>query len=255
MPEISETPIDQFTSLAKIPPGEFPALMGGEQAVAEVVDASTGQPVLTGAVQSARVAGSQIWVPNASIGSHRLRIGSSGGANIPLQWFPEGTADTATPPVTIYGDAAGTEVEVGMSSSDPAGSTRSSQLSSHSGAADADVKIVGLLINPSYSRSITMKLTSTGEGEIDDFHRARDFLQAGYVDISLSATVSGTSAVTFASAFTAAPFVVCSTDNRVYVGAGESVGTTGFTAAVRHVDNTSDTLTVRCYWVAVNAAA
>jgi len=73
--EVTEKVIRQFEPLSKVPSGEFPALMGGDQAVAEVIDSSTGRPVLVGQVQSSKVIGSTVWSPLENEGENRVSFG------------------------------------------------------------------------------------------------------------------------------------------------------------------------------------
>ena len=92
-------------------------------------------------------------------------------------------------------------------------------------------------------------------------HDMLEGIQAGFVDVSLAAASSGTAAVTFARAYTAAPIVVLTGNSAGTAGlvaklsSGTPPSTTGFTAAVQHVAGTSTTATVRVYWMAIGNPA
>jgi len=93
----------------------------------------------------------------------------------------------------------------------------------------------------------------------DDTFKAPKFaygIQSGVITVSLVSQSVNTATVTFATAFPAAPQVVCTGENVTSSGLVAkidpgSISSTGFRASVTHVANTSLTANVPVHWIAV----
>lgn len=99
-----------------------------------------------------------------------------------------------------------------------------------------------------------------GSGYLGGAHphdHSPESIQVGSVNISVVASITGSVAVVFGTAFAVAPKVIASVGTTA-VPSGVAaynisvfdVATTGFTAFARHIDGTSTTITVPIMWVA-----
>lgn len=108
------------------------------------------------------------------------------------------------------------------------------------------------------ARPVSGTPIETGWG--DQVHDAIEGIQSGFVDVTLTASATGTAAVTFARAYATAPAVVL-VGNSVSaalvakLSSSTPPSTTGFTAVVQHAAGTSTSATVRVYWIAVGTPA
>lgn len=270
MPEISEKPIDQFTNLSKIPQGQFPALMGGDQAVAEVVDASTGRPVLTGAVSSSQIVGSQIWSPVGISDQSQVRVVLYGTSAANAGLLAVFSADTPTDEELRSGDLDGRwQFYEGTSGTKymelrgfvrDVGNNYRLQTSYHarSGETNNPPGAVWAFTNNGVSHSFEVYPNNATDGttRLKRVDRAREIIQGGSINISLAAAAEGTGTITYPEAFTASPLaVVLTSDDRAFNAATESVSSTQATAAISHIAGTSVTKTVKVYWTAVGPRA
>lgn len=78
-------------------------------------------------------------------------------------------------------------------------------------------------------------------------------IQSGTNSVTLSASASGSKAVTFGTAFDSGvtPNIVVTATSALYNCNVSASSNTGFTYGVRHVDNTSTSNTVTVYWIAM----
>lgn len=81
-------------------------------------------------------------------------------------------------------------------------------------------------------------------------------IQSGWVDVTASAAIDGTAAVTFPGTFSSTPNVVVSGTNQVTRAvvakiSNGTITTSGFTVIVSNVSGSAWTGTVRVYWIAV----
>lgn len=87
--------------------------------------------------------------------------------------------------------------------------------------------------------------------DVDDLVGA---IAAGTVTVNVTASATGSAAVTFpAGRFANAPIIVVTSRNGSYVAAtAAGITASGFTASVRHVDNTAATVAVQVTWIAID---
>jgi hypothetical protein len=106
----------------------------------------------------------------------------------------------------------------------------------------------------------TLQLTGTYPDQLaplasDAIRRPLPFATStGTGTVALSAAAQGTVAVIFstASRFTSNPIVTTSCiTSVVYVSSPQSIATTGFTLAIRHIDNTTATGSFACHYHAI----
>jgi len=85
-------------------------------------------------------------------------------------------------------------------------------------------------------------------------------IQAGTVSVTMTSVVTATSAVTFPVAFSGAPVVIVGTQyntsggTQFVAGVDSTTGgptTTGFTVRTTFVSGSSNTVTAKCWWVAI----